>query len=106
MFAAYRANKDNAKRRHKPHTITFDDFKEFCYRNDYMAGKGRTKESYSIDCIINEPGYVRGNLQRLTVSENSKKGCKVLDYDWQNGKALVHKYVDNDQADNAKDMPF
>lgn len=89
MRYAYQANKDNAKRRGKIHTITFEDFKEFCHETDYMAGKGRTKESFSIDCIINELGYVPGNLRKLTVSENAKKGTKILNYDYQTKTATV-----------------
>lgn len=79
MMAAYQNLKYNTTRRskeqnkHKPFTITFEDFKEFCIETKYMAGKGRTKTSYTIDCIIEELGYVRGNLQKLTKSDNSKK---------------------------------
>ena len=89
MRYSYDTLKSNAKRRRKIFTITFDDFKEFCYKTEYMAGKGRTKDCYSVDCIINELGYAKGNLQRLSVSENSKKGVKKLVYDWENKNGFV-----------------
>lgn len=79
----------NAKRRNKPCYLSFEDFKDFCVETNYMAGKGRTKKSYSIDCIINDLGYIRGNLQRLSLSDNSKKGTKRLHYNWETREASV-----------------
>lgn len=98
MKAAYETLKYNTTRRAKqqgrpkPFTITFEDFKQFCYKTNYMAGKGRSKDSYSIDCKIEELGYVKGNLQKLTVSQNSikeHKRRKLLVYDWRTGSATV-----------------
>lgn len=98
MKAAYQTLKYNTTRRAKeqgrpkPFTITFEDFKEFCIETKYMAGKGRSKTSYTIDCIKEELGYVRGNLQKLTKSDNSKKEQarrKTLVYDWQSRTATV-----------------
>lgn len=89
MRSSFNTLKSNAKRRKKIFTITFEDFKEFCYKTEYMAGKGRTKDCYSVDCIINELGYAKGNLQRLSVSDNSKKGIKRLVYDWENKYGFV-----------------
>jgi hypothetical protein len=89
MRSAYAALKHNAKRRHKQFTISFECFKQFCFETNYMAGKGRTKKSYSVDRIKEELGYVEGNLQVLTVSDNSRKRHKVLNYDWESGQAIV-----------------
>lgn len=99
MKASFQTLRQNTRRREKtqnkpkPFTITFEDFEEFCYETDYMAGKGRSKCSYSIDCIVEELGYVKGNLQRLTVSQNSIKEHtrrkKLLAYDWQTKTATV-----------------
>jgi hypothetical protein len=83
MRAAYRAKRDNAIRKGKPFTITFEDFKKFCYQYPYMAGKGRSGVSFGIDCKIAELGYVPGNLQLLTNSENARKGKRILMYDWE-----------------------
>lgn len=89
MRAAFVTLRYNATRRRKPFTITFEDFVEFCYKTNYMAGRGRTKTSYSIDCIINALGYVRGNLQRLTLLENATKNNRVLVYDYNTKYARV-----------------
>jgi hypothetical protein len=110
MKASFQSLRQNTRRREKiqgkpkPFTITFEDFKEFCYETEYMAGKGRNKNSHSVDCIVEELGYVRGNLQKLTVSENSLKEHarrkKVLSYDWQTGTATVISEIKNEDTDN------
>ena len=88
MFSAYRAKRHNARRKGKLFTITFEDFKQFCYRYPYMAGKGRSGVSFGIDCIDPAKGYVPGNLQLLTNAENSRKGKRVLMYDWETKYAV------------------
>jgi hypothetical protein len=89
MRAAYKALRDNAKRRGKEFTLTFDQFKEFCYQTDYIAGRGRTKESYSIDRIDNQLGYTADNIRVMTVADNARKGARVLNYDWITKTATV-----------------
>jgi hypothetical protein len=89
MKAAYNALRANAARRGHEFTITYEYFARWCRRSDYMAGKGRTKESYTIDRKDNRVGYVPGNLQVLTNSDNASKGNRVLMYDWQSGYATV-----------------
>lgn len=54
-----------------------------------MQGKGRTKHCYSVDRINPDLGYIPGNIQKLEVGENSRKGNKKLEYDWQTGTAIV-----------------
>ena len=71
---AYDNLRSNSKQRGIPFTISFEYFKQFCHENDYIQKKGITKHSLSL-------GYIPGNLQVLTVSENSKKGKKKLVYD-------------------------
>ena len=89
---AYQTTKDNAKRRGKEFTLTLEQFKRFCRKTNYITGKGRTKTSYSIDRIENHKGYTINNIQILPLSENSKKGCKVLEYDWRTRTATVTHY--------------
>jgi len=84
MKAAYQTLRYNATRRRKPFTITFADFEKFCYEFNYMAGKGRSRTSFTVDCIINAFGYVPGNIQSLSRSDNSRKGTKTLIYDYRN----------------------
>lgn len=89
MKASYETLKGNAKRRGKIFELTFEEFKDFCYETNYMAGKGRSKLSFSVDCVIPGLGYVRSNIQKLTVSDNSKKKNKILMYDWETRTAKV-----------------
>jgi hypothetical protein len=110
MKASFQSLRQNTRRRGKaqgkpkPFTITFEDFEEFCYETEYMKGKGRSKNSHSVDCIIEELGYVKGNLQKLTVSQNSIKENarrkKVLSYDWQTKTATVIPEIKIEQTDN------
>lgn len=65
-----------------------------------MAGKGRTKDSFSIDCKKNELGYVPGNIRKLTVAQNAAKGTKKLVYDWETKHAFVVTEVKIESTDN------
>lgn len=92
MRASYDILKFNATRRKKPFSISYEYFKAFCYETAYLAGKGRTAQSFSIDCEINELGYVEGNIKVRTMSENARKGVNRLVYDWETGYATVVKH--------------
>jgi hypothetical protein len=75
---AYRTAMDNAKRRCKEFTITFQYFVDLLESekqkgNDYLKYKGINGFSLSLDRIENDKGYVNGNIQILTVSDNSRK---------------------------------
>lgn len=88
-------NKRNANRRAlvagngKFWYVTFEYWVQFCDETGYLAIKGRYKGDASLDCIINELGYIDGNLQVLTVSENSGKGVKYIDYNIETGEFQV-----------------
>lgn len=80
MRYAYQTNKDNAKRRGIFWDLTYEEFAEFAYEFDYLDRKGRTKTCWSVDRIIPELGYTKGNLQILTVGDNSRKRHKRIVY--------------------------
>lgn len=65
--------RNNAKRRGKEFSLTFEQFKEFAVKTDYLNGRGRTKEGFHIDRLKEDEGYHIDNLQVLTNSENVKK---------------------------------
>ena len=69
--------KNNAKRRGKDFSITFEEFEEFCVKSNYIAGKGRKSESYHIDRIDENKGYSIDNIQILT---NKANVVKYLEY--------------------------
>jgi hypothetical protein len=99
----YGIQKRNAKRRKKIFTISFEEWFEFAVEYDYIQKKGRTANSLSVDCKINELGYVSGNLQPMTVANNARKGTKMLDYDYVTGTARVHTLT---AEQNNYDTPF
>lgn len=82
---AYQTLKDNAKRRNIEFTISFEYFKKFCIKTNYIGKKGITAESYTVDRKKNHLGYIPGNLQILTLRDNVLK--RHMSYDWQ------HKYA-------------
>ena len=71
---AYSLLRSNAKRRGKEFAITLEQFKKFCEDTGYLAGKGKSSTSMSIDRIDSSKGYSIDNIQILPLSENSRKG--------------------------------
>lgn len=89
--AAYNNLKSNAKRRGKKFEISFEYFKKFVTKNDYMTKKGRSATSYHIDRIDEGKGYIEGNLRILTNRGNYTKYL-VNHYDTKKGR-LIWFYV-------------
>ncbi len=97
---AYSCLRSNSKRRGIPFTISLEYFKQFCHEYDYIQRKGVTKNSLSVDRIKNHLGYIPGNIQALTVSNNSKKGKKKLVYDDMSGGLRVQDLTHRNEEDN------
>ena len=95
---AYHNLKSNSKRRGILFELSFEEFKEFCFKTEYIQGKGKTKDSYSIDRKDSSKGYTKNNIQILTLSENSRKGTKTLHYDWQAKTARVSTNLHKDEG--------
>lgn len=89
MKACFQTLRQNARRRGKIFKLTFVQFEKFCYRTNYLAGKGRKKDSFSIDRIDNSKGYTVDNIQMIPKGINSSKRNKLLVYDWQSRTATV-----------------
>jgi hypothetical protein len=77
LKACFVAHRDNAIRRGKIHKLTFEYFNTFCDETNYLSLRGRTPKSLSIDRVINELGYIEGNIQAVTISFNSSKGDRL-----------------------------
>jgi hypothetical protein len=73
VLYCYLTVKNNAKRRKKFFSLTFEEFKEFCIETKYMDKKGRTRNKYTIDRIVNELGYIRANIRCIKQIDNSRK---------------------------------
>lgn len=73
-------------------------------RYEYMAGKGITKEGLHVDGKDESRGYVPGNLQVITNSENVKK---YLSYDrGHKGKPCNFKIKKAVVINDDTDLPF
>ena len=90
MRAAYKALRDNSKRRHKEFTLTFEQFQQFAIEVDYIKKKGRSNRAYHIDRQDNDKGYTIDNIRVLTGLQNRRKYTKSLHYDYQTQTA-VHR---------------
>lgn len=73
VSCTYNTLKQNAKRRGIGFDLTLKQFREWVKGNGYMEGKGKEASSLSIDRIDSSIGYELGNLQLLTLSDNTKK---------------------------------
>lgn len=67
----FNALKQNAKRRGKAFTITFEEFLNFCTETDYLKKKGIDPNSITIDRIDETKGYTRSNIRAVYHRVNS-----------------------------------
>ncbi len=101
---AFSVMKNNAKRRGKAFEISFEYFKKFVIDTSYMAGKGITKTGLHIDRIKEELGYIEGNLQVITNTQNVKK---YLSYTYnEKGKPENFKIKKSVSLENFEKPPF
>ena len=103
MMSAFLNLKSNAKRRGHDCALTYDEFRQFAIQTDYIVRKGKTIDSFSIDRIDNSKGYEMGNIQILTLSENSQKRTKKCVYDWETKTFWTRT---NENNANFEDVPF
>lgn len=76
---AYNNLKRNAKHRGAVFTITFEEFMDLIHATDYLASRGKTAGCLSIDKIVPAKGYIAGNVQVMTISENAAKGAHAAE---------------------------
>ncbi len=86
---AFNTLKSNARRRGYVFTITLEQFRKFCTKTKFIAGKGRSSDSYTIDRIYNSVGYHIDNIQVMKKGSNTRK--YFLTYDWERKIASVMK---------------
>jgi hypothetical protein len=83
LKAAFYIKKANAKHKRKEFNLTFEQFEYFAIKSQYLKKKGIFKDSFHLDRIREDIGYVAGNLQLLTNSQNVKK---YLEYKWDDNE--------------------
>lgn len=95
---AFNNIRNRAKQRGLAFTITFEQFKTFCIKTKYIAGKGRSADSYTIDRIYNNIGYHIDNIQVLVKRDNTRK--YYLSYDWERKIATIFKPQEVEETEN------
>lgn len=79
--------KNNAKRRGKKFSLSFNHFESIINNTAYMSLKGRCSGDLSIDRIKEELGYEDGNIQVVTNKANLGKH-----YGWHRGTNLDRQF--------------
>jgi hypothetical protein len=82
---SWRKHRSNAKRRGILFTISLEYFRAWCAETEVLLNAGRSATSLHVDRIVDELGYVEGNLQVLTNSQNVAK---------ENRRRKAVRYVD------------
>jgi hypothetical protein len=93
---AYLTLKDNAKRRGKDFSITYEEFLIFCYRYKYIGKKGRTKTGYGVDRFDETKGYTLDNM-RLKLNGNNVR--KYKSWDMATRSAVTVTMIDSEIKD-------
>jgi len=73
--------KKSAKKRNYEFTISYTYFEKLCLESNYHNLSGRGTNNLTIDRVINELGYVEGNIRVVTKHINSTKRDKDLPFD-------------------------
>lgn len=73
LKAAFKTLRNHAKERAKDFSLTFEQFKAFAIKTDYLKRKGKTSLSLQIDRVDNSKGYHIWNMQAITLRENTRK---------------------------------
>lgn len=70
--AHYHDLRNRAKQRGHEFTLSLKEYETFWFESGYGEKHGKTKDSFSIDRIRPELGYVPGNIRARTLSLNSR----------------------------------
>lgn len=107
-FGVYRTNANRRARlagNEKFWCVTYEYWVQFCDETGFLAIKGRRKHDASLDCIINELGYIDGNIRPLTVGDNAAKGVKYPDYNPVTGEWDLVTWAPTSEPEPT-DLPF
>lgn len=71
--AAYGAQRDHARARRIPFTLSFEQWWSVVKDTGYIDGKGKERHALHVDRIDPSKGYEAGNIRVITCSENVRK---------------------------------
>lgn len=100
--------RQNARSRGIEFSVTIEYFKKFCDETGYLEKKGQGREGLTIDRKDYTKGYVEGNLQVLTKSQNSRKmwvDAKISRGHYPTKEELEELYGDFDPVKNLPEIP-
>jgi len=98
MWAQWRRLKDSARRRRINFCLPLWYFEMFARQTEYLTRVGKTGGSLTVDRKNNLLGYVVGNIQPMTLAENSVKQAKwdqrrmEAGYAWSCTKSTVQSH--------------
>jgi hypothetical protein len=93
---AFHNLRKRAKQRGKDFSLTRSEYIEFAIKTDYARLKGKTSLSLSINRIDNLKGYHVGNIEAITLSENSRK--QFVPYFANQQENIAYKPTDEELA--------
>jgi len=99
---AFNNLRNRARQRGVLFTITFEDFKEWCVKINYIGmAKGRGANSFTVDRRHNDVGYHLDNIQVLTRRENI---IKYFSYDYRSKQAVAYEAAPMETQE--EELPF
>lgn len=102
---AFDTLKSNAKRRGHGFDLTLEQFEKWCVATDYIVGKGKTTESFSVDRIDNNKGYTLDNIRVLSLRDNSRKHTKQVVFEPMT-RTFYTATLPDDEGTTISDCPF
>jgi hypothetical protein len=108
ISAVLAALRQRSKRKQIPFALTFAHLSALCEESGYLKERGRQRHQLHLDRKIVELGYVDGNIQVLTCSENTIKGNQERKSAYGNawrGAAAAPPVIDGEDEPDEED-PF
>lgn len=96
--AAYGIQRDHARKRSIPFTLTFEQWWAVVEPSGYMDGRGCLRHQLHVDRIEAERGYEVGNIRVITCAENAAKDNNR----WRYVEAKIAAWREKSDADDSE----
>lgn len=111
--SCYNNLKKNTKRRNKGREkkievrLTFEEFKEWAVRTEYIKKKGRTREAWTIDRKDNDGHYELSNIRPMPNHLNASKYTTTFTAEWcPYEQEMRFRTTTKIKETNYEDVPF